>query len=80
MANGLEVLFFNSFLKVAVGFFSSPVDEISPKKKKKRCCIMSLFLRAQQNLNHMGYSDVIHGWMTGLMDWTDRWMEKASRN
>jgi hypothetical protein len=41
---------------------------------------MSLFLRAQQNLNHMGYSDVIHGWMTGLMDWTDRWMEKASRN
>jgi len=41
---------------------------------------MWLFLCVQQNLNHMGCSDAIHGWMTGRMDgWmddgTDRWME-----
>jgi hypothetical protein len=34
MANVLEVLFFNSFLEVALGFFLSTVGEISPKKKK----------------------------------------------
>jgi hypothetical protein len=33
MANVLEVLFFNSFLEEALGFFLSPVGEISPKKK-----------------------------------------------
>jgi hypothetical protein len=35
MANVLEVLFFNSFLEIALGFFLSPVGEISPKKEKK---------------------------------------------
>ncbi len=35
-----------------------------------------LFLRVQQNLNHMGCSDAIHGWMTGRMDdGTDGWIE-----
>jgi hypothetical protein len=34
MANVLEVLFKNSFLEVALGFFLSPVGEISPLKKK----------------------------------------------
>jgi hypothetical protein len=34
MANVLEVLFFNSFLEIALGFFLSPVGEISPKKEK----------------------------------------------
>jgi hypothetical protein len=38
MANVLEVLFLNSFIEVALGFFLSPVGEISPGKKK-RCCI-----------------------------------------
>jgi hypothetical protein len=33
MANVLEVLFKNSFIEVALGFFLSPVGEISPKKK-----------------------------------------------
>jgi hypothetical protein len=69
--------FFKKFLpRGRTGFFLSPVGEISPQKKK-RCCIMWLFLRVQQNLNHMGCSDAIHGWMTGRMDGTDGW--KASR-
>jgi hypothetical protein len=28
---------------------------------------MWLFLRGQQNLNHMGCSDVIHGWMESFI-------------
>ncbi len=40
---------------------------------------MWLFLRVQQNLNHMGCSDVIHGWMTGQMDETDGWMESFTK-
>jgi hypothetical protein len=32
---------------------------------------MWLFLRIQQNLNHKGYNDAIHGWMTGQMDKMD---------
>jgi len=35
MANVLEVLFCKFLPKVALGFFLSPVGEISPKKKKK---------------------------------------------
>jgi hypothetical protein len=27
-----------------------------------------MFLHVHQNLNHMGCSDAIHGWMTGQMD------------
>jgi hypothetical protein len=34
MANVLEVLILNSFLEIALGFFLSPVGEISPKKEK----------------------------------------------
>jgi hypothetical protein len=37
MANVLEVLFFNSFLEVALGFSLLPVGEISPKKKTLLC-------------------------------------------
>ncbi len=29
---------------------------------------MWLFLHVQQNFNHMGCSDAIHGWMMGRMD------------
>jgi hypothetical protein len=39
IVNVLEVLFLNSFLELALGFFWSPVGKISPKKKT-RCCIM----------------------------------------
>ncbi len=66
MVNVLEVLFKNSFLEVTLGFFLSPVGEISPKKK--RFYIIWPFLRVQQNFNHMGFSDAIHGWMMGRMD------------
>jgi hypothetical protein len=41
---------------------------------------MWLFLRVQQNLNHMGYNDGIHGWMIGWMDGTDGWMENFTKN
>jgi hypothetical protein len=34
MANVLEVLFKNSFLEVALGFFLSPIGKISPKIKQ----------------------------------------------
>jgi hypothetical protein len=63
----MEVLFLNSFLEVALGFFLSLVGEISPKKKK-HCCIMWLFLHVQKSLNHMGCSDAIHEWMMGPMN------------
>jgi hypothetical protein len=39
MVNVLEVLFFNSFLEVALGYFLSPVGKISPKKKKKKAAV-----------------------------------------
>jgi len=73
MANVLEVPFKNSFLEVALGFFCRQLVKFR-QTKKKRCYIMWLFLRVQQNLNHMGCSDAIHRWMTG---WTNGW--KASR-
>jgi hypothetical protein len=38
---------------------------------------MCVFLHVQHNLNHMGCSDAIHGWMMRRMDRTDGW--KASR-
>ncbi len=44
------------------------------RQKKKHFYIIWPFLRVQQNLNHMGCSDAIHGWMTGRMDgWKASW-------
>jgi hypothetical protein len=73
MANVLEVLFFNSFLKVTLGFFVASWRNFA-KFFLKHYYIMWLFLCVQQNLNHMGCSDAIHEWMMGRMNgWKASW-------
>ncbi len=63
-----ESSFFKFLLRGRTGFFFCRQLAKFRPKKKKRYCIMWLFLCVQQNLNHMGCSDAIHGWMMGRMD------------
>jgi len=46
MANVLEVLFFKSFLEVALGFFCRQLAKFRPKKKKKNAAVLKLGILA----------------------------------
>jgi hypothetical protein len=70
MANVLEVLFKNSFLEVALGFFLSPVGTISPRKKKNAAVDSDCFY---------AYSKILSTWaavMPSMDGWTGQMDEK----